>query len=50
MVEETRVSYEYHYRVSFGKNLKIAYFRLIFGRFPFIISENQNLMVHSVNF
>ena len=25
---------EYHYRVSFGHILKIAYFRLIFGRFP----------------
>ena len=50
MVEETLVSCEYHYRVSFGQILKIAYFMLIFGRFLLIKSQNQNPMVHSVNF
>ena len=50
MVDETLVSYEYHYWVSFGQILKMAYFRLIFGRFPLIKSQNQNPMVLSVNF
>ena len=49
-LDETLVSYEYHYRVSFGQILKISYFRLIFGRFPIMISQNQNPMLHSVNF
>ena len=34
MVEDTLVSYEYHNWVSFGQILKMAYFRLIFARFP----------------
>ena len=50
MVDETLVSYEYHYWVSFGQILKMAYFRLIFGRFPLIKSQNQNPMLLSVNF
>ena len=50
MVDGTLVSYEYHYWVSFGQILKMAYFRLIFGRFPLIKSQNQNPMVLSVNF
>ena len=50
MVEETLVSCEYHYRVSFGQILKIAHFMIIFGRFLLIKSQNQNPMVHSVNF
>ena len=50
MVDETLVSYEYHYWVSFGQILKVACFRLIFGRFPLIKSQKQNPMVHSVNF
>ena len=43
MVDETLVSYEYHYWVSFGQILKMAYLilRLIFGRFPLIKSQNQ---------
>ena len=43
------VSYEYHYWVSFRQILKIAYFRLIFGQFPYIKSQNQNPMLPSVN-
>ena len=50
LADETLVSYEYHYRVSFGKFLKIAYFRFIFGRFSLIKSQNQNPMLQSVNF
>ena len=50
LVDKTLVSYEYHYGVSFGQILKIAYFRLIFGQFPLMKSQNQNPMVHSVNF
>ena len=50
MVDETLVSYEYHYWVSFGQFLKIAYFRLIFGRFPLIKSQNQNPMARSVKY
>ena len=50
MVDETLVSYEYHYRVSFRQILKIAYIRLIFGQFPLIKSQNQNPMVLSVSF
>ena len=50
MMDETLVSYEYHYWVSFGQILKMAYFRLIFGRFPLIKSQNQNPMLPSVNF
>ena len=49
MVDETLVSYEYHYRVSFRQILKIAYFRLIYGQFPLIKSQNQNPMLPSVN-
>ena len=41
---------EYHYWVSFGQFLKIAYFRLIFGRFPLIKSQNQNPMARSVKY
>ena len=48
MVDETLVSYEYHYWVSFGQVLKIAYFWLIFGRFPLIKSQNQKRMVRSL--
>ena len=36
--------------VSFGQIMNIAYFGLIFGRFPFIKSQNQNPMVLLVNF
>ena len=50
MVDETLVSYEYHYWVSFGQILKMAHSRLIFGRFPLLKSQNQNPMVLSVNF
>ena len=50
MVDETLVSYEIHFRASFGQILKIAYFRLNFGRFSLIKPQNQNPMVHSVNF
>ena len=50
MVDETLVSYEYHYWVSFAQILKMAYFMLIFGRFPLIKSQNQNPMMLSVNF
>ena len=50
MVNETLVSPEYHYQVSFGQNLKNAYFRLIFGRFPLIKSQNQNPMARSVKY
>ena len=50
MTDETLVSYEYHYRVSFGQILKIAYIRLIFGRFPLIKAQNQNPMLQLVNF
>ena len=49
-MEETLVSYEYQYWMSFGQILKIAYFRLIFGRIPLIKSQNQNPMLLSVNF
>ena len=50
MVDETLVSYEYHYWVSFGQFLKIAYFRLIFGRFPLIKSQHQNPMARSAKY
>ena len=50
MVDETLVSLEYHYRVSFGPNSKTAYIRLIFGRFPLIKSQNQNPMARSVKY
>ena len=49
MVDETLVSYEYHYWVSFGQILKIAYFRLIFGPFPLIKPPNQKPMVLMVS-
>ena len=41
---------EDHFLSSTGQTLKIAYFRLIFGRFPLIKSQNQNPMLLSVNF
>ena len=50
MVDETLVSYEIHFRASFGQILKIAYFRLNFGRFSLIKPRNQKPMVQSVNF
>ena len=40
-MEWTLVSHEYHFRASFGQILKIAYFRLIFGQFPIVKSQNQ---------
>ena len=40
----------FHMNITFGQILKIAYFRLNFGRFSLIKPQNQNPMVQSVNF
>ena len=50
MVDKTLGSYEYHFRANFGQILKIVNSWLIVGWFPCIKSQNQNPMLHLINF